>query len=188
MSRYCPAHFSLEPMPYSKRRAPADGKPAKEKPRQSAKRYMAWLLSRQGYSAKGLRDKLLSKEYPLEEIETALAWAQEHGFQSDETYAESRARSTSAKHGNWRLKQGLMQKGISEELATAQLENVAPEEDRVLDVVRKFLGKELTPELRQKVYRFLATRGFGSKPIKAAFKHLEEHLAGLPPEPEDDGL
>jgi regulatory protein len=134
---------------------------------------MLWLLSRQEYTASALKTKLLSKEFPVEEVDAAIAFAQEHKFQSDERYAQSKARTTSSRHGNWRLKQGLMQKGISEELASAQLEHLEPEEERVIGVVKKFEGKELTPEQRQKIYRFLASRGFSSKPIKAALSHLE---------------
>lgn len=175
-------------MPYSNRRPSTNGKPAKEKPKQPAKRYMVWLLSRQDYSAKALRDKLLSKEYPLEEVEAALAWAQENSYQSDERYARVRANSTAQKHGNRRLTMGLQQKGISSDLAKAQLENLAPEEERVLNVIRKFEGKPLTPELRQKIYRFLGSRGFMGKPVKAAFTHLENKLkeAGEVVEDSDD--
>jgi regulatory protein len=163
-------------MPYPNKRPTPDGQPAKKKRPQSAQRYMLWLLSRQDYSAASLKTKLLSKEFPEAEVDAAIAFAQQHKFQSDELFAQSKARSTSTRHGNWRLKQGLMQKGISEELASAQLESLEPEEERVIGVAKRFEGKELTPELRQKVYRFLATRGFSSKPIKAAFVHLEEIL------------
>lgn len=180
----CPLFITGIAMPYSNRRAPTEGK--REKPRQPAKRYMVWLLSRQDYSAKALRDKLLSKEYPQEEIDAALAWVQEHGFQSDERYARIRADSTSRKHGNRRLTMGLQQKGIPKELAAAQLENLAPEEERVINVVSKFVGKELTQELRTKIYRFLATRGFSSKPIKVALQYLEERWKEREAEAGDD--
>jgi regulatory protein len=163
-------------MPYPNKRPAADGTPPKKKRPKSAKSYMIWLLSRQDYSAAGLKKKLLSKEFPEAEVDAALAFAQEHQFQSDERFARSKAVSKSSQHGNWRLKQTLMQKGISEELAKAQLDSLEPEEERVLGVLNRFVGKELTPELRQKVYRFLAQRGFSSKPIKVAFQHLEERL------------
>jgi regulatory protein len=149
---------------------------------------MIWLLSRQDYSAAALKTKLLSKEFPVEEVEAALAFAQEHKFQSDERFAQNKALASSGRQGNFRVKQSLVQKGISEDLAKAQLENLAPEEERVLNVVRKFEGKPLTQELRQKIYRFLASRGFSGKPIKAAFRHLEEKLqaAGVAVEDADD--
>jgi regulatory protein len=174
-------------MPFSTRRTPTSGRPAKDKPKQPAKRYMIWLLSRQDYSAKALRDKLLSKEYPLDEVDTALAWAQENGYQSDERYARVRANSTSQKQGNRRLTMGLQQKGIAADLAKAQLENLPPEEERVLNVVRKFEGKPLTQELRQKIYRFLGTRGFMGKPVKTAFRHLEDKLRQAGEDVEDAG-
>lgn len=173
-------------MPYSSTRATPDGARKKKQPK-SAKSYMIWLLSRQEYTAAALKKKLLTKEFPVEEVDAAIAFAQEHRFQSDERYAETRAISRSSQHGNWRLKQTLMQKGISEELAAAQMEHLAPEEERVIGILGRFTGKPLTPELRQKIYRFLAQRGFSSKPIKAAFRHLEEKLADEPEEePFDD--
>lgn len=174
-------------MPFPNRRTPTSGRPAKDKPLQPAKRYMAWLLSRQDYSAKALRDKLLSKGYPQDEVETALTFMQEHGFQSDERYARVRANSTAQKQGNRRLTMGLQQKGIAADLAKAQLDDLPPEEERVLNVVRKFEGKPLTPELRQKIYRFLGARGFMGKPVKTAFHHLEEKLREAGEEVDDAG-
>jgi regulatory protein len=163
-------------MPYANKRPSPDREPPKKKQPKSAKSYMIWLLSRQEYSAAALKKKLMVKEFSDEEIDAALAFAQAHQFQSDERFAQTRAASKSSQHGNWRLKQGLMQKGISEELAKAQMENLPSEEERIIGLLNRFVGKELTPELRQKVYRFLAQRGFSSKPIKSAFQFLENGL------------
>lgn len=172
-------------MAYTNRNASPEDAPPKKKSPKSAKSYMIWLLSRQEYSAAALKKKLLQKEFPVEEVDAAIAFAQEHKFQSDERFAQSKATAKSSRHGNWRLKQELMQKGISEELATAQLEILPPEGDRVVGLIKRFVGKELTQELRQKVYRFLAQRGFSSKPIKTAFQFLEDRLKERETEVED---
>ena len=146
--------------------------PEKRKPK-SAKSYVVWLLSRQEYSAASLRDKLLSKEFSVEEVSAAIAFVQEHGFQSDERFAASKARSNSTRQGNWRVKQELLKKGIPEDIAQAQLDALPPEEERLARVISRFQGKEFTSELKQKIYRFLAQRGFSSRSIKTAFSILK---------------
>lgn len=150
--------------------------PKKRKPR-SAQSYMIWLLSRREYSEAELRKKLELKEFPKEEIDAAIAFAQKHKFQSDERFAHMKANSNAHRHGNYRLKRTLMEKGISEELAEAQVQELAPEEERAVEAARRFESKEFTPELNQKIYRFLAQRGFSGKAIKAAISHLKELAA-----------
>lgn len=161
--------FSSKPRP----RYDPENPPKKRKPK-NIKQYMGWLLSRRDYSEAELRKKLLDKEFTETEVDEAVKFAQQHGFQSDARYAEGKARSTAGRQGNYRVKRALLDKGVSEQLADEQMEKLAPEEDRAKQAARKFEGKEHTPELRQKIYRFLAQRGFSSKAIKVAMEHLRE--------------
>lgn len=133
---------------------------------------MLWLLSRRDYSAQMLRTKLKQKEYPPEEVEEALLFMQEHKFQDDGRFARISAENKSSKMGDRGIRQALGQKGIDAEVISLQLENLAPESERVIHAVRKFEGKELTQKSKQQIFRFLAYRGFSSSAIKTAMQHL----------------
>jgi SOS response regulatory protein OraA/RecX len=61
-------------------------------------------------------------------------------------------------------------------LAKAQVRQLEPEEERVVHAAAKFrtqLQKTgMTPELKMKIYRFLAYRGFSAKAIRVAIESL----------------
>lgn len=147
----------------------------RKKPNHSANSYAMWLLSSRDYSARDLKDKLIKRGYELEETTKALEFTQEHQFQSDERYASSKAASKSRKAGNFRVKMELNKKGISEDIINEQIENLEPEEERAKKVIMKFSGKEVDNDMFQKIYRFMASRGFSSTSIKQAVAHLKEN-------------
>jgi SOS response regulatory protein OraA/RecX len=147
-----------------------------EKPAQSAKSYAVWLLARQDYSAASLRRKLASRSYDETEIEEAMAFVVANRYQDDSRFAEQRSRGIENRAGNLRIEMTLRQKGIEAELAKKQVQQLAPEEERVLHAVGKFRAQVqrdgMTQELKVKIYRFLAYRGFSAKAIRAAIESL----------------
>lgn len=163
-------------MPYpnkkSARREPSGDEPKSRRPKQSAKSYSLWLLSQRDYSEKALRTKLLAKEYPSDEIDVAVAYVQENKYQDDTRYARINAEGKASQQGNRRIRQALGQKGIAAAVITTQLEELAPEEERVLTACRRFVGKTLDQKLKMQVWRFLAYRGFSTGAIKTAMAHL----------------
>jgi len=148
----------------------------REKPAQSAKSYAVWLLARQDYSAASLRRKLSSRGYDDSEIDEAMAFVIDNKYQNDERFAEQRSRGSEHRAGNLRIEMSLRQKGIAAGLAKAQVQQLAPEEERVLHAVGKFRDqvrtKGMTQEMKMKIYRFLAYRGFSSKAIRAGIESL----------------
>lgn len=149
---------------------------APEKPAQSAKAYAVWLLARQDYSATALRRKLASKGYEETEVEDAMAFVIGNRYQDDGRFAEQRSRGIENRAGNRRIEMTLRQKGIDAELAKSQVQQLAPEEERVLHAVAKFQVQVkrdgMSQELKMKIYRFLAYRGFSSKAIRAGIESL----------------
>jgi regulatory protein len=147
-----------------------------EKPAQSAKSYAVWLLARQDYSAASLRRKLASRSYDEAEIEEAMAFVIGNRYQDDSRFAEQRSRGIENRAGNMRIEMTLRQKGIEPELAKKQVQQLAPEEERVLHAVGKFRTQVkrdgMTQELKVKIYRFLAYRGFSAKAIRAGIESL----------------
>jgi regulatory protein len=148
----------------------------REKPAQSAKSYAVWLLARQDYSAASLRRKLSSRGYDDSEIDEAMGFVIDNKYQNDERFAEQRSRGSENRAGNLRIEMSLRQKGIEAGLAKAQVQQLAPEEERVLHAVGKFRDKVrtrgMTQETKVKIYRFLAYRGFSSKAIRAGIESL----------------
>ena len=160
-------------MAYGKRSSPTEDGPAK--PRQSAKSYVVWLLSKREYSALELRKKLKLRGYEEAEISEALEFAQSHDFQSDERFARIKTQSSASRLGNRRLAQTLKNNGIEAEVIDEQLESLEPENERAIRVAGRFKGKPLTTQMYAKVQRFLLYRGFGSGAVKAAMGYLREH-------------
>lgn len=148
----------------------------REKPAQSPKAYAVWLLSRQDYSAASLRRKLAGRGYEDAEIDDAMAFVVDNKYQNDERYAEQRSRGAENRAGNLRIEMTLRQKGIEAELAKAQVKQLAPEEERVVHAASKFRDQVrkngMTQELKMKIYRFLAYRGFSSKAIRVGIESL----------------
>jgi regulatory protein len=148
----------------------------REKPAQSAKSYAVWLLARQDYSAAALRRKLSSRGYDDSEVDDAMAFVVDNKYQDDERFAEQRSRGAENRAGNLRIEMTLRQKGIDPGLAKAQVQQLAPEEERVLHAAAKFRDQVkkngMTQEMKMKIYRFLAYRGFSSKAIRAGIESL----------------
>ena len=148
----------------------------REKPAQSAKSYAVWLLARQDYSAASLRRKLATRGYDEAEVEDAMAFVIGNKYQDDSRFAEQRSRGSENRAGNLRIEMTLRQKGIEAGLAKAQVQQLAPEEERVLHAAAKFQAQVrrdgMSQELKLKIYRFLAYRGFSSRAIRAAIESL----------------
>jgi len=151
---------------------------------QPAKRYLAWLLSRREYSAHQLRTKLKQKGYEPAAIEEALELMQSYKYQSDERYAQMRARNDAPRSGDRGVRARLAASGIDADLAAEQISQLAPEADRAKELVKRFAGKPYDEALKTKVWRFLAYRGFSSDAIKRALAHLAERAKCR----DDDGL
>ncbi len=148
----------------------------REKPAQSAKSYAVWLLARQDYSAASLRRKLSSRGYDDSEVDDAMGFVIDNRYQDDQRFAEQRSRGSENRAGNLRIEMTLRQKGIDAGLAKSQVQQLAPEEERVLHAVGKFRDQVrkggMTQELKTKIYRFLAYRGFSSRAIRAGIESL----------------
>jgi regulatory protein len=158
----------------------------REKPAHSSKSYAVWLLSRRDYSAGILRNKLVLRGYSQEEADEAMAFVIANGYQNDARYAESLARSLSRRAGNSRLLMTMSQKKIDPAISHRELDTLAPESERVIEVAAKFRKdvavEGMTQKLQQKIYRFLAYRGFSGDSIKVAMKWL---AAGPLDEPDE---
>lgn len=137
-------------------------------PKQPPRDYAIFMLGRRDYSAKELRDRMKRRGYTLDQIEPTLTQLAESGLQSDARYAEVQTRMRAARSGNRKLRQQLKQNGVAEDLVDAAMEEAGDETERAVQALRKFHDQALDAKLQQKIYRFLASRGFGFDAIKKA--------------------
>ena len=123
-----------------------------------------------------LREKLLMKEFPEEEVEQALEWCLECGYLDDEAYAARVIELQQARgYGPRRAARYLESRGIDRETAR-QASNEAYESmdgeasaerlDALLTKINK--GKAWDPKERKRCADALARRGFVWEDISAA--------------------
>ena len=142
--------------------------------RLSPRDYLIFLLGRREYSEVELRQKLKLRECCDPEIDDAIAFVKELQLQSDERYAQNKARADGRRKGNRIIRQKLSRQGISSERIEQELQNIPAESERAIEVAHRFEGKKLDLKTKGKVWRFLAYRGFSSDAIKTALNHLEQ--------------
>lgn len=141
-------------------------------PPKSARRYALSLLAKREWGAQELRERMKQRGISEEAVEDALNFLQQHGLQSDSRFVASRSRMMASRKGNRAIINDLSHKGVEPELISAQVSQLADESERALQAVRRFEGKPLDEALKAKVWRFLASRGFGSDAVKQAMRHL----------------
>lgn len=122
-----------------------------------------------------LRQYLKRKQCSETDIEQAISYARERGFVQDEQYARSFIESKIAhRDGPLKIKQQLFQKGISPESAGQLIRELYPVElqvDNASALIEKKARYLSAQGGRQKVMRFVASRGFPSYVIIQAFKN-----------------
>ena len=132
------------------------------------------LLEKQDRSEKNLRDKLREGGYPSDVIDIAIDYINEYGYLDDARMAASHIRFYQDSRSKQRIKQDLMNKGISSDVIERVLEEeyTADETDLIESLlIKKHYDKEnATYEDRAKIYRFLAGRGFSSDSINRVLK------------------
>ena len=147
----------------------------REKPKKSLLTRAIDALSRREYSRKDLERKLITKledGETRETLEEALNRLEALGLLSDERFAEAQVRVSAGRMGDYRLRRTLRQSGLSEETINAALETVEePEEVRALRMWRR-RWSELPKDWkeREKMTRFLMTRGFGMSAIQKVLR------------------
>jgi len=118
-----------------------------------------------------IRQKLLSKGFDKETIETCIQSAREKDFLNDQKYAEvfvSDCRLLK-KWGGIRIKNELRKRGISPEIISKVVSDDSPDEKEVtsLQILVKRKYSPLTDvKNQQKAIRFLQYRGYGWEVIK----------------------
>jgi regulatory protein len=139
------------------------------------------LLSHRARSVQELRKRLIEKEYSERTVDRVVEDFLRVGLLNDQTFASDFARSRMAQRpvGKRLLKQEIVLKGISEEIAEKSVEEAygkQTEEEVAESLIRKRVkryGGEDPQKVRKKHSEFLFRRGFNWDVISAVLSEVE---------------
>jgi regulatory protein len=148
------------------------------------KEYCFKLISRREYSVGMIRKKLREK-FPAassELVKEVLDYLAEYEFVSDERYTEIYVRTKAAAGwGKTKIAFKLKQNGLDKDLVSKYLERIEDQTEIVADLVDRKFSRLISLEieyddrqkLKNKVYRFLAQKGFSYDQIKKELTKLD---------------
>ncbi len=152
----------------------------KKIPRHSAFEEALRQLDRRACSERELREKLFRFDYPAAEIAAALAECRKRHFIDDREFAEAFSDELyRAGNGPRMIKMKLARRGIGNEEIQQTL---AGSDDREIDSCRqaasakwRSLSRESDPrKKREKLFRFLAARGFSAAAAQQTIAEIRE--------------
>lgn len=139
------------------------------------------LLGFRARTQKEIKDKLIKEEYPLETIERVISFLKEYNYINDLSYAKAfiKEKFRLKGYGAKRLSYELSLKGIDNETISIALEELTENEiideyEMAISLVRKKLKgeNEVDDKLKQRVFGYLARRGYSFDTIKKAFNEV----------------
>lgn len=146
--------------------------------------YGSYVLGLHDRSEKELYEKLLKKGYTAEESSSAIAKLIDYGYLSDERYARHFAEQKLRLYGKRKVEFDLLKKGISSQIVSSVLEEIADEE-KVLVYIKNSMKKKLggkIPEDRiqqKKLFDSFARKSFEYELIKKAYKLYTEEIEAI---------
>jgi regulatory protein len=147
-----------------------------------AKRIALAYLNHRSRSEKEIRDRLKREDIPEEVTLRVISFLGEHGLVNDGAWAKAFVNDKLHRKpvSSRQLAFGLAQKGVAKEVIAetlAELNATETDEDRAMQAAEKrwprILRTESNPKKqKQKLYTFLAGRGFGYEVIESVWKKL----------------
>jgi regulatory protein len=146
-----------------------------------ARERAVFYLARFARTSKQVADYLKRKEFTPEQIQDALSYLKEHRYLNDDSFAESFIRDKiNHKDGPFKIKQMLFQKGIAPDISNRLIAELYPvevqQENAALLMQQKLRALKSVATLgaaeREKLFRFVASRGFNRYVIIQAFKSI----------------
>ena len=134
------------------------------------------LLEKRDYTEKELRQKLENgkTEYTEEQIDGAIAYVKSFHYVDDGRYACKYIEAMQSRKSRRQIEQELYQKGVDRELIQEAFEETGevPEEEQIARWMekRKFHPEEADLKEKQRMYAFLARKGFRAENIQRAMK------------------
>ncbi len=134
------------------------------------------LLEKRDYTEKELRQKLEKgkTEYTEEQIDGAIAYVKSFHYVDDGRYACKYIEAMQSRKSRRQIEQELYQKGVDRELIQEAFEETGevPEEEQIARWMEKrnFHPEEADLKEKQRMYAFLARKGFRAENIQRVMK------------------
>ena len=139
-----------------------------------AKKRALYLLERMDRTEHQLREKLMASDYPEDVVEEAIEYVKSFHYLDDERYAQTFTRYKKDKMSRQQIKQKLMMKGVSREIALEAIEEEYDVDETVhirSILEKKHFSNETADEGEfRRVYNYLLRRGFRSNDILKEMK------------------
>lgn len=140
-------------------------------------------LGRFSRTRKQIADYLKRKQFEPDQIADAISYLKEHGYINDDSFAEAYIQEKIRKlDGPLKIRQMLFLKGVDSETGERFLRELYPveiQQENAMELIQKKLkgtsGKNIGRMEREKILRFVASRGFPRYVIIQAFKALESN-------------
>lgn len=122
-----------------------------------------------------LRQKLEQSGYLPEAVDAAVAYVKSFGYIDDERYVRLYIENRKGKRSRKEISAGLVQKGVAREMIDRFMEECYEKEDageaiRALLQKKRFRPEEADPVQTQKMYAYLARKGFSYEDIRNAVR------------------
>lgn len=134
------------------------------------------LLEKRDYTEMELRRKLQQGRTPYteEEIDSAIEYVKGYHYVDDGRYAGKYIECMSSRKSRRQIEQELAQKGVDRELVQLAFEEAdeIPEDEQIEAWMRKrhYDPESADPKERQRMYAFLARKGFQAENIRRALR------------------
>ncbi len=138
------------------------------------------LLARRAHSRAELARKLATKDFSAEVIDTTLSKCEQLGFINDRQFGQFYIEELQRKgYGQFRLREKLYLKGLAQALIDELVEQCSSESE--LNLCREAGRKKAvllkqekdSAKRRQKLYRYLVSRGFSGDTVQQVLEELE---------------
>ena len=140
--------------------------------------YIMSLVAKREYSISDLTNKLMSK-YENQIVDSAINYAIEHNYVSDERYSEMFVRYRANNYyGPKKIYYELKLKRINENIISSAIENCGISfEERAKEYFdRKFADSDLNDrKLKEKAYRSMINRGYTNEQVTFCFITMDSH-------------
>ena len=135
------------------------------------------MLDRRDYSRAELTKKLIEKGETPENAGEVVARLAELGVVDDRRYAALVVRQYAAKgYGARRVRMELQQRGVPRELLDEALSEMPPQDDTILNLLRRKLGDSFESADVKRATDALARKGYGWDEIASALQRLRDEL------------
>lgn len=143
----------------------------KDNDKANCKTYVMTMIARKARTEREVRLKLKEKGFMKASIENAVKIAKQYGYISDADYAVNYVEAGAHRKGAYRLRRELKAKGVADEEIESAVSSIDAEDEAntATTLAERYMrGKTMDEKTKEKLFRYLCSRGFGYDAVKTA--------------------